>query len=152
MSLSYGTHVTNCSDKALQAGLFDRVQGHEPKNAPGHGLTAAFWWQRVGPVPLGSGLPVTTGRLEIMGRIYSNALQDPPDMIDPNLTDAADYLITAYSADFTLGDTIRNIDLLGTFGTPLQAEAGYITIGGTIFRCADITLPLIINDLWQQAA
>ena len=73
-------------------------------------------------------------------------------MIDPNVIKAADVLMTAYTGDFALGGTIRKIDLLGAHGAALQAQAGYVTIGQTMYRCMDITLPLIINDLWRQAA
>ena len=86
-----------------------------------------------------------------MERIYSNALQESPDLIDTNVIKAADALTTAYSGDFTLGGAVRDVDLLGMYGSPLRWLAGYVTINSTIYRCMDLTLPLIVNDLWSQA-
>jgi hypothetical protein len=137
---------------ALASGLFERVNTVEPKSPPGTRLHAAIWVQDVRPQPEGSGLASTTGRLTFFARLYSNMLQDPPDAIDPNLLDAVSVLMGAYSGDFTLGGMVREVDLLGNGGEPLSARAGYITISGTMYRCMDITLPLIINDIWEQAA
>lgn len=137
---------------ALESGLLERVNTHEPKSAPGTGISAAVWVDRIGPVPAGSGLTSTTGLLTLMVRLYSNMLADPQDAIDPNVTKAVDYLLGAYSGDFELGDQVRNVDLLGQAGTPLAAQAGYINIDHVLYRVMTITLPLIINDLWDQAA
>lgn len=151
MSLNVTGILDGIVSHAMALGVFDRVQGHELKNPPGHGLTMAVWVDRIGPQPGGSGLSVTTGRLEFIVRLYSNALQDPADAIDPNLLAAVDVLLAAYSGDFELGGTVRNIDLLGMQGTPLSGRAGYLTISSTMYRIFDITLPVIVNDLWSQS-
>jgi hypothetical protein len=85
-------------------------------------------------------------------RLYTSMLAEPQDYIDPNLVKALDALMNAYSGDFTLDGLIRNVDLLGQTGTPLQAEAGYINIDGKMMRVVTITLPMIINDAWEQTA
>jgi hypothetical protein len=148
------TILDGITSHALASGWFERVNVRtgEPKNAPGSGLTVAVWAQAVDPIPQRSGLSSTTSRVELMERIYSNMLQEPVDMIDPNVIKATDVLCTAYSGDFTLNGSIAEIDLLGAYGTPMRAQAGYVTINQTMFRCMDITLPLIVNDLWTQAA
>lgn len=137
---------------ALASGWFMRVNQHEPKSAPiGTGLTAAIWVQRISPV-VGSGLATTSGRLEFTERIYQNMLSEPQDSIDPTVISAVDVLMTAYSGDFELNGLVRNVDLIGTYGPPLSAQAGYLNQSGVMFRVMDITLPLIVNDLWTQAA
>lgn len=133
---------------AATTGLFDRVNTHEPKSAPGNGLTAAVWFQTLEPAP--SGLASTSVRLTMILRIYSSMLAEPQDYIDPELVAAVDTLLAAYSADFTLDGMIRNVDLLGAGGTPLRAQAGYLTIDRTMQRVVDITIPLVINDAWTQ--
>jgi hypothetical protein len=139
---------------ALASGMFERVNTVEPKSPPGHGLHSAIWVQEIGPYKgkAGSGLASTTGRLVFMNRLYSNMVQDPADMIDPNLLDATSILMGLYSGDFTLGGAVREVDLLGSGGLPLSARAGYITVNQTMYRCMDIFLPLVINDIWEQAA
>lgn len=135
---------------AMSTGHFERVNEHEPKSAPGNGLTAAIWFQRLTPASRGSGLASTTLRLEMTVRIYLSMLMEPQDRIDPLAVAAMDDLLNAYSSDFTLDGMIRNVDLLGQFGTPLGAEAGYLDIDKKMMRVITITVPLIINDAWEQ--
>lgn len=134
-------------------GYFERINGHEPKNrnAVGPGLTAALWLQRLAPVR-SSGLASTSGRLEYTVRIYTPMTAEPQDAIDPAVLAATDALLTAYSADFTLGGLVRQVDLLGQYGAPLSAQAGYLDLGGVLYRVMDTTAPMIINDLWTQEA
>lgn len=137
---------------AAASGWFERVNSHEPKNAPGKGLTAAVWVQSMGPVPTGSGLQATTGHVVFNVRVYSSMLQEPQDAIDPNMLAAVDALFAAYSGDFDLGGTVRCVDLLGQAGTPLSAQAGYLTIDNKIFRVMTVTLPVLVNDAWEQVS
>lgn len=138
------------SSHAGASGKFDKVQSFEPKSAPGNGLTYAIFVSALQPVPRTSGLAATSARLEFTGRIFRPFKTVPEDLIDPNVAGAVGYLISAYSSDFMLGDEIDQIDLLGAYGTPLGARAGYITLGQTTFRTMDIVIPLIINDAWVQ--
>lgn len=137
---------------ALALGRFERVNKHEPKNAPGSGLTLGIWLQELDPLPEASGLAATSGRVAWTERIYQNFLSEPQDAIDPTVLVAASELIGAYSNDFDLGGTIRNVDLLGAHGEALKGRAAYLNASGTMFRVFDITVPLIVNDLWTQAA
>lgn len=136
---------------AMALGLFERVNQHEPKNAPGNGLSCAVWTDRIFPVPGASGLICTTALVLFNIRVYTSMLAEPQDMIDPNLIDAVDTLMTAYSADFDLGGTVRNIDLLGQFGTTLNATAGYLTQDSKVYRVMTIALPVVVNDVWPQS-
>ena len=141
---------------ALATGEFDTVNTHEPKSAPGNTITAAIWLQSIGPATEGSGLASTTARIEFQVRLYTGFIAEPADMIDPNLLDASLVLMNSYSGDFALSIVtvadVRTIDLLGIYGNPLEATAGYLNQDGSIFRVMDITLPLIVNDLWTQTA
>lgn len=137
---------------AAAAGNFERVTGSEILTQPGSGLSVAIWAQRIRPIAATSGLAATSAHVQLMVRIYSNALQQPFDAIDPMMMAAVDALMTAYSTDFTLGDLVRQVDLLGAHGDALAATAGWLRHpdGGTS-RVFDITLPLIVNDAWTQA-
>lgn len=136
---------------AAATGQFERVNLHEPKNAPGHGLTCAIWSQHLGTV-LSSGLNSSSAVLRLSVRIYSNMLYKPEDMIDPNVIEATAVLFDAYAGDFTLDGLVRMVDLHGSAGSSLSAEAGYIPQDKVLFRCMTITLPLIINDAFDQEA
>jgi hypothetical protein len=135
---------------AAALGVFDRVSGHEPKNAPGTGLTAAVYFARMAPAQ-SSGLASTSGVVTFVVRIYNPMTQEPQDGIDPAILTAADSLCGAYAGDFTLGGLVRNVDIRGMAGTPMSSQAGYLTQDGNTYRTVDITLPLIVNDLWAEA-
>lgn len=135
---------------AMTRGLFERVNQHEPKNAPGNGLTCAVWVDRIGPLPAGSGLAAITGVLTLNVRLYTSMLAEPQDAIDPNLMAAHDALMTAYSGGFTLGGLARCVDLLGMAGVPLSSRAGYLGQDSKLYRVITITLPVLVDDVWEQ--
>lgn len=140
---------------AAATGDFDIVNKHEPKSAPGRGLSAHIWAQHLGTARAQSGLSITSAILVLNVRIMSNMLAEPQDDIDPEILRAVNRLMAAYSADFTLGGLVREIDLLGITGQTLRADAGYVRIGGGeggMYRVMVITVPMIINDVWPQAA
>lgn len=136
---------------AMASGHFERVNEHEPANAPSHGLTAAVWSDQVQPVR-SSGLASTTVQLVFNVRIYTSIQSEPADAIDPNMLTAVDDLCAAYIGDFTLGGLVRQVDVFGAHGQPLLVRAGYIQQSGAVFRVMTITLPVIVNDLWEQVA
>lgn len=149
MTLQISSILTAVASHALSSGQFDRVNKHEPKVAPGKGVTCAVWVDRVEPVK-SSGLNSTTARIALMIRTYQSMLSEPRDMIDPAMVAAVDALMGAYSGDFELGGLIRSVDLLGAYGTPLSAQAGYMEQDKRLYRVMTITLPLIVNDVWNQ--
>lgn len=136
--------------KPMTLGLFERVNGHEPKNAPGNGLTAAVWLDRILSAPAGSGLAATSGVLVFNVRCYTSMLTEPQDAIDPNLAAAAVVTMAAYTGDFDLGGTVRNIDLLGATGQSLSGQAGYLNLDSKLYRVITLTVPAIVNDMWDQ--
>lgn len=141
--------VSAVADRSSRTGLFARVNKHEPRNAPGSKITTAIWVQSIGPAD--SGLASTSVRLVLMQRIFTSMLQDPVEMIDFAVVHAVDVVLTALSADVDLGGLVRCIDLLGLNGaTPLSAQAGYLNQDAKLFRVMDITIPLILNDIWTQ--
>lgn len=151
MALDIDTLLAEVISHAQTLGVFDQVNGHEYKSAPGRGVTAAVWVQDVMPLR-SSGLASTSVRLELMWRLYTGMISEAPDAIDPNLLKALDALCGAYSGDFTLGGSVRHIDLLGAHGDPMRGRAGYLNQDGRLYRVMDLTVPIVINDLWEQSA
>ena len=90
--------------------------------------------------------------LERMPEVRAAILQHAADAIDPEIMNAVDVLFAAYSGDFDLGGTVRNVDLEGATGPGLSAQAGYLNQDGKLMRIMDITLPVIVSDLWTQVA
>lgn len=163
-----GLGVRNILDKivsyALASGYFDSVNNYEPSQVPGHGLHSAISLNGIMPLREHSGLIQTSVRVEISQFIYFGMEQEPPDDIESTMAEVADVMIATYSGDFELGGNVKCIDLLGMAGTPLSAMAGYINTPGyanvvqyrdqtgTDIRIVNITIPVIVNDVWSQAA
>jgi hypothetical protein len=146
--------VFNAVESDIKAGgWFDRVGMHEPKNAPGHGLSCAVWVQDIRATQT-SGLAATTALLTFNVRGYHNMIVEPQDAIDLNLTKAISSLMRTWNDDYDFGlhPLVRNVDLLGEMGTPLSARSGYVEQSGTMFRVMTITLPIIVNDVWPQGS
>jgi hypothetical protein len=147
--------ITGILDAAVShasaSGHFDQVNGHEPVHPPASGgLTAGVWVDRAVPVR-SSGLDSVTALVVLNVRLYTSAQQLPLDAIDPAMVAAVDALCTAYVGDFTLGGLVRQVDVFGTHGQPLDVRAGYLAQDGALQRVMTISLPVIVNDLWEEA-
>lgn len=142
---------------AAALGVFDTVGGHEPKRAPGTGLTFALWVDRINPVP-SSGLTSTSIRFTVLGRIYGPMLAEPQDEIDPVMSDAAARFISALAGDLELNgpdgsgaSVARSVDVRGIHGVDLSAQAGYIEQDRALYRVYTITVPVLVNDVYDEA-
>lgn len=138
---------------AMDTGIFETVNSHEPKTAPGAGLTCSVWVDSIKPVK-SSGLDQTSGLVSFFIRVYNPMLAEPQDDIDPAILSAVSVLMAAYTGDFDFGQVaeVRNIDLLGQYGDGLSATAGYMEISNKMFRVMVLTLPVIIDNLFVQEA
>ena len=152
MPLDISTPRNVLTSHAQALGIFGQVLKHEPLSAPGSGLTYAVWGGDIDPLPAASGLASTSVRVIFNGRLYLPADTEPPDGVDIQLTDAAIDLMGTYTGDFTLGGSVRNIDLLGEFGERMRARLGYLDIGSTTYRIATLTIPTIFSNAWGQVA
>ena len=151
-ALDLRLQMEHMESHCAKVAYFDRVNTHEPKNAPPRGLTAAIWVERLDPVSR-SGLAATSVRLEFMIRIYSNMLQEPADMIDPNILEASAAVMESLTGNFELGDQINSwVDLLGEHGNSLNAQSGYLGIDNKMYRVITIRVPIILDNVWEQVA
>lgn len=135
---------------AAASGHFERVNQHEPVNSPGGGLTCAVWVDDIVPVR-SSGLASTSVRLVFYVRVFASAISEPLDAIDPAVVAAVDALCAAYVGDLELGGQVRQVDVRGQHGQPLEVRAGYVPMDGQPLRVMTIALPVIANDLWTEA-
>ena len=134
--------------RLLELGVFDAVATHEPKNAPnGNPVSIIFSGTR----PASSGLDSTSVVVDFTVRLFANMLHEPQDEIDPNTLAAVDSVCRALVGDFEFGGLSRAVDVRGSQGIPMTSRSGYAEYDRVIYRVVDITVPLIINDLWQES-
>lgn len=137
---------------AQNLGIFDSVNNHEPAHPPQTGLHYSLWCDTIRPIARVSGLDATSARIAFMGRVWSNLSQQPGDAIEPGIMNATDMLMSAYSADFSLGGLALCIDLLAAYyGEGLFASSGYVDVDGAKFRVMTITIPVIVDNAWGQS-
>jgi len=134
----------------MTLGVFDHVGTQEPLNAPGKGINVAV---TLGPVTTApSGLASTSLRIEFRAKIFHTLLTRPLDPVDPEVLWAAVALIGAWSSAFTLSafttaGLVRNLDLLAATAAP-----AYLIQDGKEFRVIEVTMPVIVNDAFDQEA
>ena len=148
--------VEGLASYTLATGRFDKVNQHEPKSAPGSGLTAAIWMDYIGTAPVGNGLNVSDGLIVLKERLYMPLGSEPEDQIDPAMMAACMVLMAAYAARFSLGivdtagDRAAWIDLQGMTRYRLEAAAGYLKYDERQYRVMTLTVPVIVDELWPQ--
>jgi hypothetical protein len=132
---------------AQQLGIFPAgVDTHEPVSPPGNRLYCSIVLGPLRASAAASGMISTSGQVTFMIRIWSKALQRPLDKIDPELLAASAAMMGWLNSEFTLGETVRNISLFDMTAVPAWIEFE----GGDQFRASEITVPIVINDMWAQ--
>jgi hypothetical protein len=128
---------------ALTLGIFRRVNTHDSENAPGEGLSCSIILGPIAASGAMSGLGSVSGTITFLIMVWSSMMQKPLDGVDPAILTAVSTLLNEYSGNFTLGGTVRDIDLLN-----LRAEPVYVEQEGKQFRVEQISLGIVINDMW----
>lgn len=133
--------------RAQQLGIFQGgVSTHDPETAPGKRLYCSITLGPIVPVR-SSGLAAVSGQVTLMVHVWSSAMQRPLDSIDPQVLGAVCALMGALAGDFTLGGTVREVDLFA-----MSAQPAYVDFQGQEFRTVVLTVPVIINDMFAEEA
>lgn len=153
MSLDTVSIVDAVASHAQSSGRFETVIKHEPRVAPGMGVSASIFLDRIEAYQQHSGLAVTSAWVLINVRLAMSMMHEPTEDIDWRLLGGAvDVLMTDFCGDFTLGGLISHVDILGQGRQGLRAVGGYLEQDHKLFRVSTIELPLVVNDCWTQAA
>lgn len=132
-------------------GFCDSVNTSEPLNPPGTGIICGIWVDSIRPCE-SSGLDSVSVRLVLNVRLYTSLITIPSDVIDPNLLTATSGVMNELANNFDVSALARQIDIFGSYGQPMEAQAGYLAQqGGVVNRVMTITLPIIINDVWAES-
>jgi hypothetical protein len=152
MAIDISTPRDILTSHAQALGVFGEVLKREPLSPPGNGLTYAVWVGDIDPLPEASGLSSSSVRVTFNGRLFLPADTEPRDDVDVQLVNAATDLMDAYTGDFTLSGSVRNIDLLGQYGERMRARLGYLEISSTVYRISTITIPTVFSNVLAQVA
>jgi len=131
---------------AKKLGFAAAVIGHDPEAAPPAGLSYSIMLGPVKPI-LSSGLDAVSGEITLMVHVWSSASKRPLDKVDPDVLWATCALMGALAGSFTLGETVRDIDIYS-----ITAAPGYVPFEGKEYRVMQITVPIEINDMWVLSA
>lgn len=136
---------------ALATGYFDTVNAHEPRSVPGNGVACSIWASDIRSVS-SSGLNSVSMLVELTARVQMQAQTTAPlDQIDPAMMQAVAVLMATFAGGFTMGGTVREVDLLGQHSQGLRAKPGYINPNNVLCRVFDVSVPFIINDVLAEA-
>lgn len=84
--------------------------------------------------------------------LYIDSKAEPKDGQELELMGVFDLLMQSFNEKFTLEGAVHSIDIFGRAGTPLGADFGRVEIDKVIYRVMDITLPLLVTNVWTQGS
>ena len=129
----------------LASGYLRDVMIGEPKSPPsGDQLTASVFLNSISVAEVTLGTTIESHVLTL--RIFRNMLAEPTNTMEKEFAKAVSSILSDIIGEFDLGGSVRSIDVAGIYGSSIAVNYGYLDLGGTMFRIADITLPLIVDD------
>ena len=131
---------------AKKLGVLSTVIGHDPENAPPQGVACSIMLGTVKPV-LTSGCAAVSCQVTLMVHVWDFAQKRPLDELDPEVLAATCALMGAFAGGFTLGGTVREVELFSMDATP-----GYVNFEGKEYRTMQISVPIVINDMFAESA
>ena len=143
------------SSHIARTGYVNDVRIGEPVSPPDaiEKMHAAIYMASAGVVSLT--LSTTIEVHSVVVRLYRRAAfgqGDDAGQVEAEMALAVSQVTSNLVGEFDLGATMRNIDIAGQYGQSLSATWGYITIGNTVFRTVDLTVPLVVDESATQAA
>ena len=143
------------SSHIARTGYVNDVRIGEPVSPPDavDKMHAAIYMASAGVVSLT--LSTTIEVHSVVVRLYRRAAfgqGDDAGQVEAEMALAVSQVTSNLVGEFDLGSTMRNIDIAGQYGQSLSATWGYVTIGNTVFRTVDLTVPLVVDESATQAA
>jgi hypothetical protein len=127
---------------ALQGGAFADASLGEPK-APPDDMHASVTMLSMAVVGTTLAHPIESHVIQV--RLYMRTLEDDPGVTEKVLALAVSQFVSDLSADVDFGGEVRNVDIGGQYNS-LTGSAGYIDVGGVMFRVVDVNVPLTVDD------
>lgn len=138
--------------------IFGAVITHEPRSAPTNLPLCAFFSAAPQGAPGGfrtikrlSDLEMAAVRMDVLCRIYHDALEEPLDELDSRLLEEVTAVMRAchMTVSLGLGDGVWT-DANGADSEGLNTDMMYIDHDQKKFRVAQIYIPVIITNFFPQ--
>ena len=120
----------------------------EPKVAPPE-KSVAIWMISAETVELtlSKSVDLLTAKARIYWKIVSDtATKATVETVENEINPLVTEVMATIMADYDVGATIRQVDSAGEQISRLRGEWLNVTFGASTFRCADITIPMIVDD------
>jgi len=127
------------------SGYFHDVQIGEPKQPPAGELAAAIYMSSVNVVLIFAN-GGTRENHQVMVRIYLNMLSLPEEDIEIRMAEVVSKVTSDLIGDADQRGTVMTIDVGGMHGPALNIRWGHVDVGGTMYRVADMLVPVIVDD------
>lgn len=137
--------LVNIQSYLMASGYFNDVVIGEPSSVAAGPRMSASVFQSGRNVALIT-LTEVTSVYDITVRFYRDMLAQPTEGIEYEMAFVAQQVGSDLLGDFDLGQTVRNIDAAGEHSSGMNAQWGYATLSGVIYRVADINVPVVVND------
>lgn len=144
--------IDGVSSVILGTGVVDTVNAGDVMSLPGNGLHAAVYMGYFEAAGKESGLASVSLRVNLLVRIHGPVHAEPTDEIDPGLLRALAVIGKAYLAGFSLDGLVRAIDVFGSNGQRMTGQFGYLDVQEGTRRVLTITLPVVVDKVWEQVA
>jgi len=79
-------------------------------------------------------------------RCYVNEFAEEAELVEIRVNSLLHNVIATFTGEYSLDGSIRAIDIAGMYGESLNVRLGYADLSGTIYRIADVSLPMIVDD------
>ena len=129
----------------LKTNYFSDVLIGEPKSPPADEKYKVYIWMDSIAV-VSTTLNKTIEIYTLTVRVHSGLFQEPVSQIESDMAEVQSKVSEALFANYSLDNEIRNIDIAGQYGQGYRTDWGHVDLGGKLFRIADITLPLLVDD------
>ncbi len=136
---------------AEKTGIFSAViVGNSPSSLPVSGLVCAISGVSLTPSAQFSGLNTTSALLTCVMRIFKNKNADPIDLVDVDVFQAAVSLYEQLHTGITLSGDAIVTDILQIERDTMTAISGFVPGDNGFYQVMDLTIPIILGDVWAQ--
>ena len=150
-SLDVRAILARLTTYAETLGIFDAViVGNSPTTLPASGLACAISATSLTPSASFSGLSSTSVALTCTVRIYKNKMTAPIDLIDVAVWDAAEKMLAQIHTSVGLSGDAIVTDIFQIERVEMTAISGFVPGDSGFYQVVDLTVPIIVGDVWVQ--